>query len=343
VGCLCLTLGRVAAADTVYRRSTEKRAAGEITSLSKTEVTVTPKVGAPTTVPAGDIEFIEWDGEPAALGLARSKASAGQYALAITDFETALKGLPTGKPRIAADIAYGLATARARLAMADATQQADAVSGLQVFLKEHPEHYRYFDALLVLGELHLAGDRSVEADQVFQQVASAPWTDYQMAARVALGRAAMARGDLAAARRAFDEVARMTAKTPAEQTRRLEAMLGQSTCLRSQGQFAEAVTLLDQVIRECPVEQARLQAEAYVRQGDCYVALGDKSKEAVLAYLHVDVIPTLSKEADLHAEALFQLARLWPELGHPARADLAAGRLQSLYPNSEWTRKLGEG
>ena len=120
-------------------------------------------------------------------------------------------------------------------------------------------------------------------------------------------------------------------------------MLGQATCLQSGQQYAEAANILGNVIRESATDDTRLQAEAYVRQGDCYAALGDRDKDAVMAYLHVDVIPSLAVEKDLHAEALYQLSQLWPELRHPDRADLAAGKLQSLYPNSPWTKKLSGG
>ena len=65
------------ALDTVTRRSTDKRAAGEITEVTQTEVVVNPKVGSPQTVPANDIDRIEWDGEPAVLKLARSKSGSG--------------------------------------------------------------------------------------------------------------------------------------------------------------------------------------------------------------------------------------------------------------------------
>lgn len=337
--CIVILSTSTYALDTVTRRSSDRRAAGEITEVSRTEVVVKPRVGSPQTVPANDIDRIEWDGEPAALKLARSKSGSGQYESAIEDFNALQAEIPSSKDRIRADIEYGIAYATGKLALADPEQQADAVELLTSFVDKHADHYRFFDALLILGDVHLAQDDVTSAEAVFNRVATAPWPDYQMAANVAIGRAALARGDAAGARAAFESVSTMTVTEPAEQSRQFEAMLGLATVLKQEQQFDKAAETLGEIIMKSAADDTRLQAEAYVRQGDCYAAMEGRVKDAVMAYLHLDVIPSLSVEKDLHAEALFQLAQLWPQLGQPARADLAVGKLQSLYPNSPWTKK----
>ncbi|MBX3439520.1 MAG: tetratricopeptide repeat protein [Planctomycetaceae bacterium] len=342
---LCLLAAHIDAfaLDTVTRKSTDRRAAGEITAVTATEVTVKPASGNPLTIPVNDIAGIEWDGAPPALGLARAKEAAGQYLLAVTDYETAQGRAPTTKAFLRADIAFGIASATGKLALIDPEQIPVAVSRLDAFLQTHRDHYRRFDALLLLGQVRLAQEDYAAAEQAFREVESAPWTDYQMAAAIGLGRTALSRGDAAAARRAFDQVIETSAATPAETARRFEAMLGQATCLQEAREFDAAAQILSKVILESPASDTRLQAEAYVRQGDCYAASGDRAKDAVLSYLHVDVIPSLAAEKDLHAEALYQLAQLWPQLGHADRADQAAARLQSLYPGSQWAKMLTGG
>ncbi len=326
--------------DTITRKSTDRRAAGEITSVSKTEVTVNPKVGKARPIPANDIVGIDWDGAPAALGLAQAKEATGQYALAIADYETAQREIPATKANLRADVALGIARSTAKLALTNPDRLPTAVALLKEFVEKHADHYRHFDTLLLLGNTSLALDDFEGAEAAFQRVADAPWADYQMAANVALGRTALARGNVADARAAFDQVVASVASSPAEQSRRFEAMLGQATCLQQEQQSAEAAEILGRVIQESAADDTRLQAEAYVRQGDSYAALGDRNKEAVMAYLHLDVIPSLSSQKDLHAEALYQLAQLWPQLGHPDRGDIAAGKLQSQYPDSPWAKKL---
>ncbi len=97
------------------------------------------------------------------------------------------------------------------------------------------------------------------------------------------------------------------------------------------------------MIEETTAEDSRINAQAYLKLGDGYVAQGQKNKEAVLAYLHVDVIPALAAHSDLHAEALFRLSKLWPALNQPSRSADAAVKLESDYPNSPWTKQLSGG
>lgn len=339
---LSLTTSAVAV-DTVYLRSEDKRVAGEISDVSKESVTVSPRIGDPTTVPANDIDRIEWDGEPPSLGLARSKQNAGQYELALEDYQKAQSEAASDDETLRADIEYGIASTIGRMALADASRQEDAATRLASFKDAHPDHYRYYDALLLLGDVQLAQGNGNAAESTFNLVATSKWPDYQMAAKANIGRVQLARGDLDAAKATFDEVAGMNASTPAEQSRKFEAMLGQASVLQQQGQNAQAAQILGEVIKNCDPSDTRLQAEAYLRQGDAYAAQGQQTKEAVMAYLHVDVIPSLAREKDLHAEALYRLSQLWPALGQPARADIAAGKLQDDYPNSEWAQKLGGG
>ncbi len=328
------------AVDTVTRGSTEKRAACEITEVTRTEVTVTPKVGSPTVVPANDVLRIEWDSEPAALKLARSKLAGGQYELAIQDFNQAQTEVAANKEQLRAEIAYGIAHATGKLALADPEKLGTAVELLTAFIDTHADHYRYFNALMLLGDVQLVQEDVAGAEATFTRISTAPWADYQMAANVALGRAALARDDVAGARAAFEKVSAATATGAAEKSRRFEAMLGLASVLHREEQYAQAAEILNEVILKSASTDTRLQAEAYVRQGDCFAAMGDRGKDAVMAYLHLDVIPSLAVETDLHAEALYHLAKLWPQLGQPARADTAAGKLQSLYPQSLWAKKV---
>jgi tetratricopeptide (TPR) repeat protein len=339
-----LTLVQPAAAvDTVYLRSEDRRVAGEITEVTRESVTVTPRIGEPATVPANDISRIEWDGEPPGLRLARSQHESGQYERALEGYQSALTEAASGREQLRADIEYGLASVLGRLALADSERQVEAIEKLNAFTESQSGHYRYFDALLLLGEVQLAHGDTTAAEATYNLVATSSLAPYQMAARTQIGRVQLERGDLTAAKASFDEVAAMNAASPAENSRRFEAMLGQAGVLQQQGQHEQAATILGEVIRQCDPSDTRLQAEAYLRQGDAYAAGGQKTKQALMAYLHVDVIPSLAKEKDLHAEALYRLSQLWPVLGHAARADIAAGKLQSDYPNSEWARKLSEG
>jgi len=58
----------------------------------------------------------------------------------------------------------------------------------------------------------------------------------------------------------------------------------------------------------------------------------------LIAYLHVDVL--FSTEKSFHPEALYNLTRLWNAVQQPDRANEAADKLTSEYPNSPWAQKL---
>ena len=102
----------------------------------------------------------------------------------------------------------------------------------------------------------------------------------------------------------------------------------------------EAVPIFSTIVHDATEHDTRLQAEAYVGQGEAYIA-ANKPKEALTRFLMVDVVPGLAQHGDLHAEALYQLAQLWPTVGQPVRGAEASAKLQEDYPNSEWAKKRG--
>jgi tetratricopeptide (TPR) repeat protein len=177
------------------------------------------------------------------------------------------------------------------------------------------------------------------AEESFNSLVASPWLDFQMAGKIGVARVLLSRNDLAGARQAFDEVVNTPTSDDASQERRLEAMVGQANVLQLEQSHEQAVAILEQVIDESGVDDTKIQAEAYLRQGTCLQAMGGDPKAAIMAYLHVDVIPALAKESDLHAEALYHLSQLWNQIGDAARAADAQDRLKTLYPNSEWAAK----
>jgi tetratricopeptide (TPR) repeat protein len=329
-----------AAVDTVTRRSTEKPAVGEITTVSRTEIVVSPKIGSPTTVPANDIIDVDWEAAPPSLKLGRSQESSGQFDLALKSYQQAVTENQSSNANVRGEIEFSLARITAKVALGDPTKLADATANLTAFTEKHRDHYRYYEAQSLLGDLALAGNDAGAAEAVFDVLLTAPWADYQMAGHIGKGRILFSRDDINGAKQAFDAVALQAPKTPAETSRKLEAMLGQAKCLQKQQQHAEAVQVLDQVVKETAVNDTRLQAEAYVRQGESYAAMRDKTKEAIRSYLFVDVVSALAQQTDFHAEALYHLAQLWPIAGHQERGIEASARLEQIYPNSTWARKL---
>ena len=85
-----------------------------------------------------------------------------------------------------------------------------------------------------------------------------------------------------------------------------------------------------EVIGQASPEEAELHAKAYNTLGFCQMKAGE-TKEALFAYLHVDVLYNAISEE--HAEALSNLTTLWAAVGEPGRASEAEALLEERYPN----------
>jgi len=331
----------VFAIDLVHRKSTEKTVGGEVTKNTRDGVTVTQLVGMKEEmVPAGDIAYIEWDGEPGPVKLGRGSATTGAYDEAIKQYQEALKAVASSKEGLKVDVQFGLARATARKAIRSGEDLPGAVAAMKAFVNANRENFRYFESQLLLGELSLASSDFASAEQAYQSAAGASSSDYQRAGKIGVARATLGRGDVSAAKALFSEVAALSAGSPVEESSRLEAILGQALCLQQEKDHAGARKLVEKVIEDAKPQDAAIQAEAYLRQGDLLVSEGGNPKSAILAYLHVDVIPEFAVQRDMHAEALYQLAKLWPAVGEADRGADAANRLKTQYPDSAWNRRL---
>ena len=189
----------------------------------------------------------------------------------------------------------------------------------------------------MLGQVHLAANDYSAARASFDVLAQAPWNDVKLAAKIATGRILIGEGKPDEAVAAFDEAIRLAGDTDAEKARRYEAMLGKARTLIQQSRPEEALKDLDEVTTKAPADDTPIQAEAYVLQGNALQAL-NRNKEAVLAYLHVDIL--FPREAGHHAESLYHMARLWKTVQSPERGLEAEDKLKAAYPNSEWTKRL---
>lgn len=329
--------------DTVYRKGDSKGVGGQFTTISKNEIVVTQKVGNKEEhIPANEIGRVEFQGEPPVLGLARSNENGGRLAEALAGYEEAFNAAGTNA-NLKAEVTFLIARTLAKMGQADATKLPVAIAKLNEFVNGNRDHYRFYQAELLLAEAALAANDPVTADTAFERVTQAPWPDYQMTGKIGGARTLLAQDKVADAQAIFDQVAAAKVSTPAEKACQLAAMLGQGECLQRQNKHEQAADILEKVVSQASADETRLLAQAYLQLGRCYEGDAQHLKDAVLAYLHVDVIPSLAVQSDLHAEALFHLSKLWPSIGQPARGAEASAKLQQEYPESPWTKKLAEG
>ena len=290
---LTLTVSPLWAVDTINVKSTGKPVQGEITTVNKTEVTIKPRTGEPQKIPANDIASIKWDGEPAKLSIAKGDEERGNFEKALDTYNDAHKDA-TGKLKTYLD--FLIARTIAKQALEDESKIDDAIKKVEVYLKANADHVGYYESQSFLGQLYGAKGEFAKAQTAFESVGKAPWKDYQIAAKVAVGRMQLKQNNIDGASKTFGEAASGNADTDSEKARRAEAQVGQAACLVKQSKHDEALKLINEVIKTTSTDEAATMAFAYVLQGDCYQAQ-NKAKDAALAYLHVPVLFPKEKSA----------------------------------------------
>ena len=323
-------------ADSNERRGVKAGITGDITEITKTDVTIKPRTRDAEKIPANEIVRIRWEGEPIKLNSGRGQEERGYLANALTNYQDSLGDVKADNANLKTEVEYLIARTTARMALADSTKVDEASKRLQDFQKAHSNNFRYFESLAFLGRVQMAKNDYAGAKTTFELLTQAPWGDYKMSAQIGTARVLLEQQQYDQALQAFEAVIGMPGNSPAETARKQEALLGKATCLQKQQKHNEAITALNEVIQKVSPDETAIQAEAYVRQGDSLQVVG-KLKEAVLAYLHVDLL--FQAETDLHAESLYQLWKLSPQIGQPERGGEALARLQADYPNNEWTKK----
>lgn len=326
-------------ADIITRRD-GTRVAGSITGGTKADLTIKPTIGEPVTISSSEIVGIEWDKATAELKLAISDENAGRLDSALQRATKSKSESTEASDLLRLDFDFILARIAYRMAMADPGKLDAAITQLQSFCKTASDHFRYYDATNLLGQLQFAKGDMDGAKATFEQLAQSPAADYKLAAQISQGRILAAQGQNDQANQAFDAAISTAGNSSAEQARKFEAMLGKARSLLQQNKNEEALPVIEEVISKSPANDTAVQAEAYVLQGNALQSL-NRNKEAVIAYLHVDIL--FPRESGFHAEALYHMSRLWKLVQAPERGLDAEAKLTSAYPNNAWTKKLAGG
>jgi tetratricopeptide (TPR) repeat protein len=176
------------------------------------------------------------------------------------------------------------------------------------------------------------------AAEYYARIDAAPWPEYKMKAGVAAGRALLEQGKVEEALASFDKVLATKAEGALADQQRMAATLGKAAALVALKKPAEAIKAAESFIEKADVENAPLMARAYNILGTAQRQTG-RTKEAILSFLHVDVL--YASVADAHAQALANLADLWDEVHKTDRANRARRTLAERYPESTWAKKVG--
>ncbi len=309
---------------------------GEVTDTTPLEVTLNKGESNSRTVAVNQIKAILFDGEPAELSQARVNDSNGSFARAAQLLEK-IDASQVHRDLIKQDIEFYQAATAARLALGGEGEVMDARRKLNVFVRSYPNNFHYLEATELMGDLLMANGRFENAQKQYAELAKAPWPDYKMRAAVAIGRSLQAQNKQAEAIQQFDSALAMADDGPDAQNQKLAASLGKAVSLAETGKTDEAAGMIEKIIQDADPQQRELQARAYNALGACYER-AKRNKDALIAYLHVDVLYNTVPEA--HAEALAHLVPLWHALGQDERSRESRELLQQRYAGSRWAKQL---
>ena len=302
------------------------RVRGAVQTETPTEVTV--KLGTTTiSVPTGEIVSIKYDGQPPDMVLADLRESSGLLSEAADLYKKAAAAA-AGKPFVAQSALFHQAKDTAEVAMADPARAAEAIVLLDAFVKGNASGRHVVAALETLARLQLQKGDVVAVEKTIAALEKQP----QGADRAAVLRARVfaKKGDH---EKAISELDRMIKNSPEGSTRQREARLAKAESLATLKKFAEAETDVRAVIKATSPEDVQAQSAAYNTLGDCLRAAG-KPKDALLAYLHTDLL--YAKDKEQHPRALANAAQIFRELKRDDRADELLQRLKQEYPQSPW-------
>lgn len=330
------------AIDSIKTTTAKQPLRGRVVGMSPT--TVSFEQGAAGSIAkdiaVNTIQSIDFEDEPSELKFAKGHVQAGRYAEGLASLNKIKE--EASRAEIKQDIDFYKAICTAKLALGGSGKIAEAGRMMKSFADGNTKSYHYFEAAEAVGDLLVAARSYKMASDYYARLEKAPWPEYQMRADAAIGRALLAQGKIAEAEAAFDRVLAKNVSNEAAkemaQTQRTLAKLGKASVLVASKKPDEAVKIVEEILKTADPEDAELLARAYNVLGSAHRQAG-RPKEALLAYLHVDVL--YSSLPDAHAEALANLAELWEQVHKSERANRAQKALEEEYPDSPWAKKGG--
>ncbi len=312
-----VAFGGSAAADIVrFREAGERSQNGTITDVSQTSVKLLRTTGNEAEFPAYKVAATQFEQEPPGLTAVRAAVQGSRFPEA---WETLGKIDPNtiANPFARQDYEFYQAFLAAKLAQNDRDKMGKAIRLMSEFLRKNPKSYHYFEACEMLGEMQQSLGDPEQAKEAFRRLALAPWPFYSLKANLALGSIELDNGRIADAKKLFATVIQSQDGDAESLRGQAEARIGLARCLIRENEPTTAIRDLEELAEKTDPEDASLQAAICNTLGEAWERSNDP-KEAILAYLQVDILYFSAKSERIRA--LKRLAVLWREVQRPDRA-----------------------
>lgn len=317
---------------------------GEIVSLSPGDVEVrNARTEETERVTIDRVKEVLFSGEPDSLRSARSMLLKQDPAAALAELEKVEPAeLDGAAENVLGEMEFVRSAASARVAAATGQGADAAEKAMRAFIAKRGRSHHFYPAHEILGDLLARAGKYQDAAAAYAVLAKGP-PALRVRAAAANAELLFAQKQYAAAQREFENAAGIDTdpKDLTSAAQRRYAALGAARCLVRQGKAGDVVSAVRKVVAEASPQDGELLARAFNVLGEAYGAQAGKEHDAVIAYLTVDLV--YNTVPDSHAEALFNLTRLWQKMQNPERSRAAKQALEASYPDSRWTRQLAAG
>lgn len=316
----------------------ERSVEGEATSVDRDGVAVESTNGEAldaNPIPAERVLWIQYQDAPMELSAARVESEVGNYEEALSKLDGIGADASAVSPEIATEIDWLRAYASLQLSLTGAAPLKDGGSAMTRFAKNHEDSWHYYESQRLLGAAlyALSGEtakkdareKNLEAARAaYSRLLEAKSETIQAIGKLGLAKIAFDEGGLDDAKALFDEVARREGQEPESS----EARIGLARVQARQGEVDEAAKTLNDLLKVTPNDATLRQARVYNALGDVYADAG-RPREAVLAYLHVDLLYPAARTE--RVAALKALVEQWRKLGREDRAQETVERLRERF------------
>lgn len=333
VAMLLATTPNLYAQDRVYPNN-GVAASGKIVQLSPDAVKIEVR-GKNQDYELRDVRKILFSGEPKELDRARDSFNLEQYDQALEE----IKKIDAGKIKntlVRQDVEFYRFYCSGKLALSGDGDKTSAIRGLVALQNMNANTHHLYDISEMLGTLAMAIGKPEQAARFYGKLSSAKDSDTKALGIYRLGEVELTQGNTQNARQRFLQLVGLSGNS--EQMQRLKRLgqVGLASCEVVEGKHDAALQKLNTLVKNNDSTDQVLFSRIYNAMGAAFLAKGD-SVQALLSYLKTDYL--YFKESEAHAEALYHLKKLFPQVGENGKAADAGARLNSKYGSSIWANK----